>query len=734
VTLVHAESVRPTAAAQSQRSPHKEFRPDVEGLRALTLFAILAFHADVPGLGGGFIGPDVFFVISGFVITGQLWREVSTTGTLELRKFYGSRARRLLPVSATVGVVTVIASAVLLPLLQARSVIYDAIACALYVPNFWFIAQGVHYFGGHLPPSPFQHYWTLGVEEQFYLLWPPLIIGTAWLTRRMRRRTDADTPLSKRPYMVVLVLVAAVSFALSLVTTYVMPAVAYFSLPTRAWDFPLGALVALTVGQWRRLPPRVAAITGWTGLGLILLACNQLTADTPYPGTAALFPVLGSVLVIGAGCALPTKGCGRILSVAPMREIGRLSYSWYLWHWPVLVLTPVLLGHPLGLVGRLAAVLVSGGLGMLTLRFIENPLRFAAPLRRSPLRSLVVGAAATAIAACVGVALLFWVPPPIGHGAPGAPLTITAAPVPTGDNMDTYDAAVRQAFGQVQAAVAASADLNAVPSNLQPPLAGASKETKAMLFNGCLREPFQSGQPECAAGDTASKTTVALVGDSHAAMWNPAFQQIAAQRHWRLEMLAKGACPLLDLPIANELFSGLVERVEHCEQWRGQVIARLRAEHPRLIVLGLWRGYGAGNSNGWMFGFNSYDRAWIDNLTRLVQQLRGTGATVLVLGPTPDPHMSAPICLSGHLDDATACSRPRSTGVNPSGIAAESAATKAGGGQYTNLTELFCTINRCPVIVGNTLVYIDESHLTLEYSRLLAPAMGALADRALAGD
>jgi hypothetical protein len=413
-------------------------------------------------------------------------------------------------------------------------------------------------------------------------------------------------------------------------------------------------------------------------------------------------------------------------------EHRRVSYSWYLWHWPVLVLAPALLGHPLGLAARLAAALLSGALAVLTLRFIENPLRFAVPIRRSALTSLALGGAATAAAVCTGVALLVSLPTPVGHGAPAAALSITATPPLADDAIDAHDAAVRHAFAQVQAAVAASADLEAVPSNLQPPLAVAASETKAMLFDGCLREPFQSGQPECAAGDTASRTTVALVGDSHAAMWNPAFQQLATQRHWRLEMLAKGACPLLDLPIANELSSGLVERVEHCDQWRGQTIARLRAEHPRLIVLGLWRGYGAGNSNGWMFGFNSYDAEWISNLTRLVQQLRGTGAKVLVLGPTPDPHTSVPICLSAHLDDATACAPTRSTAVNPSGIAAESAATEAGGGQYINLTELFCTTNSCPVIVGNSLVYVDESHLTLEYSRLLAPVMGALADRAFA--
>ena len=184
---------------------------------------------------------------------------------------------------------------------------------------------------------------------------------------------------------------------------------------------------------------------------------------------------------------------------------------------------------------------------------------------------------------------------------------------------------------------------------------------------------------------------------------------------------------MLDLPIAIPLFG---REYTECEQWRGQIIARLRAEHPRLVVLSMLRRYGA--RYGWVSGFTSYDPAWIDSLTRLVQQLRGIGAEVLVLGPIPDPHSVVPICLSPHLDDASACSPPRSTAVNEPGIAAESAATKAGGGQYADLTELFCTVDRCPVIVGNTLVYLDQNHLTFEYSRLLAPVIGALADRALA--
>ena len=723
------ESVSPDEEAQDRPSAPKEFRSDIEGLRAVAVLAVVLFHADVPGVGGGFVGVDVFFVISGFLITGLLWREVSTTGTVGLRHFYGARARRLLPASATVGIAIMVGAAVLLPVLQARSVIRDGIASALYVSNYWFALQGVDYLAASGPPSPFQHYWSLGVEEQFYLVWPPLIIATAWLIRRMRRRTKAEALSSKSPYLVVLALVAVVSFVISLTITDVAPPVAFFSLPTRAWELAIGGLVALTAGRWRRLPPLPSGITGWVGLGLILLACNHLSPTTPYPGSAALLPVLGAALVIGAGCATPSQGCGRLLAMSPMRSIGRMSYSWYLWHWPLLgvalwSLAPVL-GHTL-LLG-LAAVLISGGLAALTLRFIENPLRFAAPLRRSALRSLALGGGATAVAVAVGVTLLqVWVPTPVGRGPAAAPLTITIAPVPAGSTMEAYGAAVRQGFTLVHAAVAASAELQAVPSNLNPPLADAMPQITLGASDDCFRGFFQVRQPECASGDTASTTTVAVVGDSNASMWSPAYQQIAAQQHWRLETMTKAACPLLDLPIINP---ALGREYTECTQWRGQILARLHAEHPRLIVLSVMRRYGA--RYGWRSGFTSYDPAWIDSLNRQVQQLRDTGASVLVLGPIPDPHTSVPDCLTRHLYDATVCSQPRSTAVNDAGIAAESTATRTGGGHYADLTELFCISDRCPVIVGNTLVYRDENHVTDEYSRLLAPIIGALTEQAL---
>ncbi|MGE5697144.1 MAG: acyltransferase family protein [Candidatus Sericytochromatia bacterium] len=717
---VHTGRHRQAAAAPAL--PRTEFRPDIEGLRAVAVLAVVLFHAGVPGLGGGFVGVDVFFVVSGFLITGLLSREVTSTGGLRLARFYGARARRLLPAACTVLIATAIASAAVLPPIQAREVLADSVASALYVGNYRFALHGTDYLNADAAPSPFQHYWSLGVEEQFYLLWPALILATTWLVHRTVRRANSG---SAAPFAVVLAMVAAVSFAVSLTWTRTVPPWAFFALPSRAWELAVGGLIALTAVAWRRLRLPLAAIAGAAGMTLILVGCTQLGEHTPYPGTAAVLPVLGTALVIGAGCAAPGHAVGRLLSLAWMRAIGRMSYAWYLWHWPVLLLAPALVGHPLDIAERLIAVAVSGGLAVLTLRLIENPARFAMPLRLSAGRSLALGGAVTAVAVCADLLLLTARPVPVGHGAAASTVTIAApASMAPSASVDAHDATVQQLTAQVQAAVAASAGLHDVPSNLSPPLAEAAGDKPSVFLNGCVRSWREVGQDQCASGDSASATTVALVGDSHAAMWSPAFEQIAEQRHWRLETMGKVTCPLQNLSPITSPYLG--REYSECEQWRGDVISRLQTERPRLIVVSMSRRYGAD------FGFTSYDPAWLASLTALVAQLHTTGAKVLVLGPVPDPHSTVPTCVSAHLDDTTACSPQRTVAVNDGGIAAEAAATTTGGGQYADLTELFCTHQRCPVIIGNNLVYRDDNHVTIEYAQALGPVIAAVADRAMA--
>ena len=714
-TAPRPASRRVSPASGRTALPQKQFRPDIEGLRAVAVIAVVLFHAGLPGVGGGFIGVDVFFVVSGFLITGLLWREASGTGTVRLARFYGARARRLLPAAVTVLVATCIASAVLLPPLQARSVIGDGIASALYVGNYRFAIQGTDYLAADAPPSPLQHYWSLGVEEQFYLLWPALIIGTAWLLARLARRTGTVATRSVAPYLLVLALLAAVSLVVSLWWTDSLPSWAFFSLPTRAWELAVGGLVALSAGAWRHLPGPSAAVVGWGGLALIVVTCTQVGETTPYPGTTALLPVLGTALVIGAGCATPDLGVGHFLSKPSMRSIGRLSYSWYLWHWPVLLLAPALFGGDLGLAGRLAMVLVSFGLAILTLHLIENPARFAPPLKLSAERSLAVGGVLTAVAVGVGLVLLMVRPVPVGQGTAAAPVAPVAPAGPSAEAPPPMS--VRD---QVLTAVAKAVESRPVPTNLTPALGAIAKPE--VFVNGCVLSWRDVEQPECVSGDAGAATTVALVGDSHTAMWQPALEPIARDRHWRLETMSKVLCPLMDLPI-NSPYLG--RKFTECEQWRRDIMARLEKERPGLIVLDMSRRYGAD------FGFTSYDQAWLESLTRLVQQLRGTGASVLVLSQVPDPHSTVPTCVSAHMDDASACAPSRSEGLNDAGIAAEAAATMAGGGQYAELSELFCTADRCPVIVGNTLVYRDDNHVTTEYAQVLAPLLAEHVDGAL---
>ncbi|MBX9980530.1 acyltransferase family protein [Mycobacterium gordonae] len=702
---------------QQDRAP---FRPDIEGLRAVAVIAVVLYHAGIPGIAGGYIGVDVFFVISGFLITGLLLREVRATETVALGRFYAARARRLLPAAATVGIVTAVVAAVVLPPLQARRVFADGIASMLYVGNYRFAAQNTDYMVADLPPSPFQHYWSLGVEEQFYLVWPALIIGTAWLARRIATARTL-------PYAVVVTVVGAASLAAAVIWTRTSPPWAFFSLPTRAWELAAGGLVALTINQWKRLPLLPAAVAGWGGLTLILLTCTQLGPHTPYPGTSALLPVLGTALVIGAGCVTGGMGVGRLLCPPVMRAIGRVSYSWYLWHWPVLLLLPPLLGDPGGLPGRLAATTVSAGLAVITMHAVENPGRFATALRRSAKASLAVAGAASAVAACACAVLLTAVPAPVGHGAAAPQAKIVALPPVPDPHLSPQEAAVRQAFAQAREMLAAAADQRAVPSNLTPSLAAAPADKAAVFVNGCMRSWRDVGQSECASvkGDGDTRTTVALIGDSHAAMWDPALQRVAEQRHWRLETMAKVTCPFLDIPIVSPY---LGRKYTECEQWRGEIVSRLAAERPRLVVLSMSRRYHAD------FSFASYDPAWIHALATVVAQLRGMGSQVLVLGPVADPQSSAPTCLSAHLDDAGTCAPARSVAVNGDGIDVEQRATTAAGGSYADLTDLFCSPERCPLVVGDTLVFRDDNHVTTEYAQLLAPVLGALADRTITNE
>jgi peptidoglycan/LPS O-acetylase OafA/YrhL len=298
---------------------------------------VLLFHAGVPGVAGGYVGVDVFFVLSGFLITGLIVRELEQTGTVSLVSFYARRARRLLPAAAVALVATVIASAILLPPLRVPDVALDGAAAALYVSNMRFAFQATDYLQAAADPSPLLHFWSLGVEEQFYLFWPALLLLVARRGRGTIGRLAAAVAI-----------VFGVSLVLSLVLTNLAQPWAFFTLPARAWELALGA--ALALAAWRRLalPTSLSAPVGILGIACIVASGVVLSTTTPFPGVAALLPTIGAALVIAAGLrgpdASPARGAParaalarvpihiRLLSLPPMRWLGRISYSLYLWH------------------------------------------------------------------------------------------------------------------------------------------------------------------------------------------------------------------------------------------------------------------------------------------------------------------------------------------------------------------------------------------------------------------
>ena len=650
------------------------FRPDIEGLRGIAILLVVCFHAGVVGAAGGFVGVDVFFVLSGFFITGILDRELGSSGTIDITDFYGKRAVRLLPPLFVVLLTTLAAAMWLYAPIDRVDIARTTRAVALYAGNIEFAQNEVNYFSSGA--SPLLHTWSLAVEEQFYFAWPLLLLVLAALVRRPSDGMDGERRPAPRKFIVGVAIVGAASFAASMwFTTHAQPW-AFFGMPTRLWEFVLGGAIALTMTSTRGASR--FSIVQATGLVGVAVAVALYDRGTPYPGMAALLPAFsGAALLIG-GSRAPESLISRALSARWLRALGVLSYAWYLWHWPLIGIGGVL-DPSLGVSGKLAWSAGGLMLAWLTHRFVE------APAREGRLLNLRVDQLApAAFVASLVVAL-------IAHGA--------------------MLAAARQAARPDQRTFAAA-------------------RNDRMLHN-CWATTVDEPRGACEFGDTRAKTTVVLFGDSHAEHWLGALDRIGKARGWKIVLMVKGGCPVAEL--TDFAHRRGAQYYQECLRYREAMVRRIVAMRPDAAILSSWDHYlpADGMPNEWQVS----PEHWRDGLRSTYTRITSAGIPTIAIRGTPRTWFSVPECLSRRaagVPFAQECRYDRGKAFTPAAVKAQTDAAKGLAVGMVDMNDQICASARCDVIRNGIIVFTDDNHLTASFSKSVAPAMSTRIDAALA--
>ena len=676
-----APAVRDAAESTPRTSPAAKpgFRPDIQGLRAIAVLLVVLFHSGVETLSGGYVGVDVFFVISGFLITTHLLETLARDGRISFGAFYAKRARRILPAALLVATLTLVAAWIWMSPLLMRSVVGGAIATALYVPNVFFALEDTDYLA-ETTPSVFQHYWSLGIEEQFYLLWPALLAVGFWLCHRRERHV-----------MVLVAAVTAASFLAGVAMMGISEPWAFFSLPTRAWELGVGGLVAFLLrsgARWLRW--RRTGLLAWAGLAGIVAIAVTLDEGTAFPGWIAALPVLATAAMIIGGAAPGNLHATALLSLRPMQFLGAISYSLYLVHWPLQVIpqAAVFAEEPLPLGIRLGLGAVAVPLAWLLHRFVERPVIAWHVLRE---RSQWLTGAVAVAATLVVIATSTGVHQSISQRALASERT--AAPA------------------QQEVSPAGS---QFVPANLSPALDQVAEDNPPTYADGCHRREAETDPSGCRVGENEEAPLVFLLGDSHAAAWFPALEQLAAEGKIRLDSNTKNSC----LPLDTEQ-QHLGRPYTACQQWRDGVLERIDQEQPDLVLL-------AGYHNPERVGGDTGDEVaaqWQEGLASTLSQI--DGPRVAVMREVPHQRSAPTHCLAKNPEAADRCAAPQDAAFEDSLNRAEDAALADAGprARRVDLTEYFCNDETCPAIIGSTVVFRDDHHLTSTFSRQMTAPM-----------
>lgn len=690
----------PAHTTPNRPHPHTH-RPEIDGLRAVAVLLVAVYHIWLGRVSGGV---DVFLLLSGFLVTGSLLRAVESAagrghaGGIRYGAFLGRLAARLLPTAALVIAAVLLCTRLLLPEPRWPDVVGEAFASAFHHLNWTLALDSVDYLSRGDSTSPLQHFWSLSVQGQFYLLWPLLLAAAVWTATRLGRGPRSGI-------LIALTWVFSISLAYSMYTTRADQPWAYFDTGARLWEFALGGLLALALPHLR-LPTTLRVLLGWAGLAALVLCGVLLQVSTAFPGYAALWPTLAAAAVVVAGTTGSRLGADRLLTLRPVRYLGSVSYALYLWHWPVLVFylaaTERTLASPVGGAAVLALSValaaattpVANRLASLARETVGKPHALRSPALRGTAIGLacllpVLLAAGTWSARLDAEQRRWDALLADGHSYPGA-AALADAPVAVHD----------------------PAPEPTPPPTSPPPVypnpAWASEDVPATYDDGCNQTIAATEVITCVYGSASSPgRTVALVGGSHAAHWFPALERLALEHDWRLVNIIKGACLFTDAP---QTYKG--EPYTACAEWNRGVMDELAALKPDLVFT-----TGTTTSLDASAGFG--EEQVVDGYVDRWRELDAMGVDVIAVRDTPRFGFDVPDCLAERTADE--CS------VEPGTSMATSSPLDGvplpDNVSVLDLNDLFCEPSVCRPVVGNVLVYWDGSHVGATFMRTLAPEL-----------
>jgi len=674
--------------AQNAPRAEQHYRADIDGLRAVAILGVVAYHVGVPGITGGYVGVDIFFVLSGYLITQLLSRELDQTGTLSIANFYARRLRRLLPALGLVIVATLLLSSFLLPPAGPREELAEsALTSLLFVANHFFLAQSGGYFAGAAELKPLLHLWSLSVEEQFYVVWPFVLIAIALLTR-------ARTRLAWMRAAIAVIIVTSFVLSTWLVRHYL--AAAFYTAPSRAWELGIGALLALTADSRFVQRPFVASATANVGALLIGASFLLLQWSTRFPGPAALPAVLGTALVIWGNAQSPRTILYRLLSSKPMVAIGLTSYGWYLWHWPILAYLRALSLMRLGIGTAAAGALLAYALAALSLKYVETPIRRGTLLRRaSTTRVLQLGMASLAAMALMAGGSWAW-----------------AKYGPRSER--------EQLYARVDADTPDDANFRCM--------------IQRDKWTGTLHPDT------CRFGSPGKNIDIVIWGDSHAMALTPILRALQQDGAPAFRQLTMAACPpFVGMPgNAAEINA---DCPEFNSQALGQILQLRSAGLKGVILAGRWvslmgdltsRSTGTlhpvGVRNLWKHlqppSVQSSVELFSVKLRATLETLETLGLRVLIFQDIPNYLQSVPNCAYYEFPDLMKCGISRADYDDQLAAISTTIRTVAGDFKAVRVFDPIpqvCDTSHCPAFVGDRPIVWDKDHIAASTARTLAP-------------